>query len=155
VPEARFPATDEYCLKGWRKNMAYLARIEPGFTDYAPLPPMADPIPVRTDFTPLEWSVIGHASSDGLWTIRPPRGRIGKFWNWLIGRGNPELANPQLEALRKMAVLSWHYGFSVAGIALADFFSAGFSPEQYELLVSSVTRAASARPSQSSPEVFA
>lgn len=135
--------------------MAYLARIEPGFTDFTPLLPMADPIPVRTDFTPLEWSVIGLASMDRLWTLRRPVGRVGKFWNWLIGRGNPELANPELEALRKMSVLSWHYGFSVAGIALADFFSAGFSPEQYELLVGSVTRAASARPSQNSPEVLA
>ena len=55
-------------------------------------------------------------------------GRVRRFWNWLAGRVNPELANPQLEALRRIAVLSWHYGFTVAGEDVADFLSAGFSP---------------------------
>ena len=120
--------------------MAYLARIEPSDGDVIALPAMAAPV-ARSDFTPLEWSVIRLARIDRLWTLRTP-GRVGRFWNWLIGRGNPELANPQLEALRKTAVLSWHYGFTVAGIAVADFLSAGFSLAQYELLVSSVSRAA-------------
>jgi len=134
--------------------MAYLARFEPEGSDVIALPAMAQFEEPRTDFSPLEWSVIRLARIDGLWTVRPP-GRIGRFWNWLIGRGNPELANPQLEALRKMAVLSWHYGFTVAGIAVADFLTAGFSLVQYELLVSSVTRAANSRTPRSSPEVFA
>ena len=134
--------------------MAYLARIEPNGAGVIALPGVAQPEMTRTDFSPLEWSVIRLARIDRLWTIRSP-GRIGRFWNWLVGRGNPELANPQLEALRKMAVLSWHYGFTVAGVAVADFLSAGFSPEQYELLVSSVTKAANARAPRQSTEVFA
>jgi hypothetical protein len=120
--------------------MAYLARIEPSDTDVIALPVMTASA-VATDFSALEWSVIRLARIDALWTIRTP-GRLGRFWNWLVGRGNPELANPQLEALRKIAVLSWHYGFAVAGVAVADFLSAGFSPAQYELLVSSISRAA-------------
>lgn len=120
--------------------MAYLARIESSDLDVIALTAMAAPV-TQTDFSPLEWSVIRLARIDRLWTLRTP-GMLGRFWNWLIGRGNPELANERLEALRKMAVLSWHYGFTVDGIAVADFLSAGFSLAQYELLVSSVTKAA-------------
>jgi hypothetical protein len=38
-------------------------------------------------------------------------------------------------------VLSWRFGFSVPGSDVADFVAAGFSPDQYELLVSSVRAA--------------
>ena len=59
-----------------------------------------------------------------------------------MGRtGSPQLANERLEALRRMAVLSWHYGFTVPGDDVADFLSAGFSPDQYELMVSSIRAA--------------
>ena len=62
-----------------------------------------------------------------------------------MGRsGNPELANAQLEALRRMAVLSWHYGFTVPGEDVANFLSAGFTPDQYELMVGSISAALSA-----------
>ena len=76
----------------------------------------------------------------GLWIVRGEirrnPGRLARFWHWLTGRhGSPELANPRLEALRRAAVLSWHYGFSVPGRDVADFLSAGFSLEQYELMV--------------------
>ncbi len=37
-----------------------------------------------------------------------------------------------------MAVLSWNFGFSIPGEDIADFLSAGFTIEQYELLVSTV-----------------
>ena len=134
--------------------MAYLARIEPSDADVIALPAITAPILPNPDFSPLEWSVIRLARIDPLWTIRPA-GVVRRFWNWLAGRVNPELANPQLEALRKMAVLSWHYGFTVAGLAVADFLSAGFSPAQYELLVSSVTKAAQSSVQGRSPEVIA
>jgi hypothetical protein len=94
------------------------------------------------DFSPLEWSVIRLARNDPLWTIRPA-GPFRRFWNWLMARGNPRLANPRLEALRRMAVLSWHYGFAVSGEDLADFLSEGFGVDQYELLVGSVSSVAS------------
>lgn len=123
--------------------MAYLARIEPQNAR-----PIAQPIApandtAKPDFTPLEWSVIRLASVDALSTLREP-GRLQRFVNWLMGRkGSPELANPRLEALRRIAVLSWHYGFTVPGDDVADFISAGFTPDQYELLVSSIRRALS------------
>jgi hypothetical protein len=122
--------------------MACLARIEPQ---------TAEPIDLRvpandTDqpaFSPLEWSVIGYARQDSLATLREP-GRLGRFWKWLIGRqGSPKLANERLEALRRIAVLSWHFGFTVPGRDVTDFLSAGFTPDQYELMVSSIRAAIS------------
>lgn len=117
--------------------MAYLAKIE---TQNAQ--PIVLPIPTAkpADFSPLEWSVIRLARVDRLWTIRAT-GRLRRFWNWLAGRGNPSLANPQLEALRRMAVLTWHYGFTVPSDDIADFISAGFSPDQYELLARRINSA--------------
>jgi hypothetical protein len=98
--------------------------------------PAAEP-----DFSPLEWSIIRLSRGDRLWTIRSP-GPLRRVTNWLIGRStNPALANERLEALRRIAVLSWHYGFAVAGEDVADFLSAGFTLDQYELLVTNVRRA--------------
>ena len=47
------------------------------------------------------------------------------------------------EALRRMAVLSWHFGFTVPGDDVAGFLSQGFSPDQYELMVRSIRAAVS------------
>jgi hypothetical protein len=67
-----------------------------------------------------------------------------RFWNRLLARNpNPTLSNPRLESLRRMAVLSWHFGFTVDGQDIADFTRAGFSLEQYELLVTSILGAGS------------
>lgn len=129
--------------------MAYLARIEPG-TDALALPAVGG----EPGFTDLEWSVIRLARTDELWTIRPA-GRLRRAWNWFLGRTNPELANPHLEALRRIAVLSWHYGFTVAGEAVADFISAGFSIRQYELLVSSIAKSINSPKPGQAPEAFA
>jgi len=128
--------------------MAYLAPIQTQAAQpiafLAKALPAPTPVVAKPDFTPLEWSVIRLARVDGLSTLREP-GRIGRFINWLLGRkGSPELANPQLEALRRIAVLSWHYGFTVPGDDVTDFLAAGFSPEQYELLVHCVRAAISA-----------
>ena len=124
--------------------MAYAARIEPHHAE-----PVARIVPAndtaKPDFSRLEWSVIRLARVDGLSTLREP-GRWGQFVNWLMNRkGLPALANERLEALRRMAVLSWHYGFTVPGEDVVSFLSAGFSPDQYELMVRSV-RAAIGRP---------
>ena len=120
--------------------MAYLARIEAqsaqpiaflAKVDSAPLAP-------EPEFSPLEWSVIRLARVDRMSTLREP-GSVGRFVGWLTGTARSyELANPQLEALRRIAVLSWHNGYSVPGEDVAEFLAAGFSPEQYELLVNSV-----------------
>ena len=121
--------------------MAYAARIEPQTAE----PIARQGIPANDtgvpEFTSLEWSVIRLARVDRLYTLRPA-GRLRRFWKWLMGRsGSPQLANERLEALRRMAVLSWHYGFTVPGEDVANFISAGFSPDQYELMVSSIRAA--------------
>ena len=124
--------------------MAYLARIDTRDSLPLALPvAMAQPA-AQPEFSPLEWSVIRLARLDRLWTIRP-LGWLRRFYHLLIGRfGSPELANERLEALRRIAVLSWHYGFSVPGNDVADFLSAGFTTDQYELMVHRIRAAASA-----------
>jgi hypothetical protein len=116
--------------------MAYLARIEP--FDSQPVAQLAFAAKPEPEFSALEWSIIRFARNDSLSTIREP-GPLRRLLNWLIGRtGNPRLASDRLEALRRIAVLSWNFGFSVPGEDVADFLSAGFTVDQYELLVSSV-----------------
>jgi hypothetical protein len=121
--------------------MAYHARIET--TNAQPIVLMPPVAPTTTpEFSPLEWSIIRLARVDGLSTIRSP-GPLRRFYNWLIGRtGSPKLANDRLEALRRISVLSWHFGFSVPGDDVAEFLAEGFTGDQYELLVSSIRRAA-------------
>ena len=123
--------------------MAYLSRIEPHDAQPVTLSAANDASRPETGFSNLEWSVVRLARVDSLWTIRTA-GRLRRFWNWVVGRGNPELANPKLEALRRMAVLTWHYGFTVPGDDVANFISAGFSPDQYELMAGSINAALSA-----------
>ena len=117
--------------------MAYLAKIETRDSQPIALPALAAAKLSKPAFSPLEWSVIRLAKVDRLWTIRAA-GRVRRFWNWFVGRGNPELANPKLEALRKIAVLTWHYGFTVPGEDVRNFLSAGFSADQYELMAGSI-----------------
>jgi hypothetical protein len=124
------------------KTMAYLARIERADVADVVFVTATSPVPAypasQTQFTPLEWSIVRLARVDGLWTIRP-LSWLRRLYHRLIGLSpNPSLANERLEALRRIAVLSWHFGFSVPGDDVAEFLSAGFSANQYELLVSSV-----------------
>jgi hypothetical protein len=125
--------------------MAYLARIEPLDAQPVAFPATRQEASGPAQFTPLEWSVIRLARVDKLWTIRTA-GRVRRWWNRLLGRGNPQLANPRLEALRRMAVLTWHFGFTVPGQDVADFISAGFTPDQYELMAASINAGLSSSP---------
>lgn len=121
--------------------MAYLARIEPAEASFQSGSPHYERAVAEPRFSDLEWSIIRLARIDRLWTLREPT-RLSRFFRRVIGRNpNPRLANPRLEALRQMAVLSWHYGFTVPGEDVAEFLQAGFSLEQYELLVSTVRAA--------------
>jgi len=129
--------------------MAYLARIEPQAARPIAFALKVVPtaVPAAPEFSQLEWSIIRLAQVDGLSTLREP-GLFLRFVGWLTGTAHrPELANPRLEALRRISVMSWHFGFSVPGDDVADFLAAGFSLDQYELLVTSV-RAALAASSQ-------
>lgn len=117
--------------------MAYLAKIEAQDSQPVALTARAANDVAEPGFSSLEWSVIRFARLDKMWTVRAA-GRVGRFWNWVLGRSNPELADPRLEALRRMAVLTWHFGFTVHGDDVADFLSAGFTPDQYELMAGSI-----------------
>jgi len=117
--------------------MAYLARIEAHEAAPIALSESFAAAAAAPGFSELEWSVIRLSRVDALWTIRKA-GPLRRLWNRFIGRGNPMLTNTRLEALRRIAVLSRHFGFSVPGEDVADFLSEGFTGEQYELLVTSV-----------------
>jgi hypothetical protein len=93
----------------------------------------------------LEWSVVALAGSDSLSTLRKP-GRIATAMGNIFGAPhNPRLADPRLEALRRIAVLSWYHGFSVHGQEVDAFIKAGFSLDQYEALVSTICQARAKR----------
>ena len=98
--------------------------------------------------------MIRYANRDRLWTVRP-FGPLRQLWNWWGGRGNPKLASERLEALRTAAVLSRIFGFTVPGEDVAAFLSAGFTADQYELLVRSVREAQRPRRAPLSTEAFA
>jgi hypothetical protein len=121
--------------------MAYLAPVEMIAAQPVSFPALRSVTVETTDFSALDWSIIRLSRGDRLWTLRPP-GPLRRLYHWLLGRtGSPSLANDRLEALRRISVLSWHFGFSIPGEDVADFLSAGFTADQYELLVSSVSRA--------------
>ncbi len=85
-------------------------------------------------FSALEWSVVMLARHDRPSSLREP-GRIAKILAALFGNAvNRRLADPKLEALRRMAVLTWHHSYSVPKSELKAFFAAGYSPDHYELL---------------------
>lgn len=90
-------------------------------------------------FARAEWQVIVLAQRDGLSSLRAPS-RLHRVAEWLFGGGfNPRLADPRLEALRRVAVLAWHYGYAVPKSAIKTFVAAGFSMDQLELLLASVS----------------
>lgn len=93
----------------------------------------------------LEWSVVAIAQHDSLASLSAP-GRISVALGALFGeRQNPRLADTRLEALRRMAVLSWHHGYAVPAPELAAFHAAGFTAHHYETLLASISRGRAAR----------
>jgi hypothetical protein len=92
-----------------------------------------------TGFSTQEWLVIALAEQDGLSSLNEP-GRIAVALSRLFGnQAVPRLANPRLEALRRLAVTAWHYGHQVPPSGLAAFHAAGFSTGQAETLLDAVT----------------
>ncbi|GGB41367.1 hypothetical protein GCM10011380_33530 [Sphingomonas metalli] len=105
--------------------------------------PRHDPVePEQTGLSALEWQVVALAQRDRMSSLNKP-GRLAIALGTVFGplQHNPRLADPKLEALRRMAVLSWHRGFSVPVSEIKAFHGAGFSPAQYETLVSSILAA--------------
>lgn len=134
--------------------MAYLAFAEAGASlpavvrAAAPSPKTAVPA-ARVQFTALEWSVVALAERDPLSTLRNPSRMAVALGNLFGDRRNPSLADPKLEALRRLAVLTWHHGYRVAESAVRAFVAAGFTLQHYELLAGSIVSARVKRRSNS------
>jgi hypothetical protein len=93
----------------------------------------------QASFSALEWSVIAIAERDTLASLNTP-GRMSRALGGLFGRGtSSKLADPKLEALRRAAVYARHRGAALPISEINHFHSAGFSEEQMETLVMSIT----------------
>jgi hypothetical protein len=104
--------------------------------------PRHDPVPgEETRLGPLEWSVVAVARKDRVSSLRNP-GRLSTALGNLFGtRSNPRLADPRLEALRRLAVLAWHHGFALPVSEIRAFLAAGFTVSQYETVLASISAA--------------
>lgn len=97
--------------------------------------PRLAPEPVFND---TEWQVITLARSDGLASLRP-ESRLERWGAWMFGRRpNPRLADPRLEALRRMAVLAWRRGWSLPLSEFDAFERAGFFSHHLETLFAAI-----------------
>ena len=101
--------------------------------------PAADVAATASGFSALEWSVIALATGDTLRSLSEP-GAISRAMGGLFGLGTTSrLADPRLEALRRMAVHAWRRGFALPMTEIHNFLAAGFVEAQIETLVVSVT----------------
>lgn len=117
--------------------MGYLAFDDAGGGGVATATRTRDAIKTA-DLSALEWSVVAIAERDRLSSLREP-GRVSVALGTLFGRGtNPRLADPRLEALRRLAVLTWHHGYAVPVSAIKAFLKAGFTTDQYEVVAASI-----------------
>lgn len=127
--------------------MAYLDVREPiAFASALPMSPSADPVPVEpVGFAHHEWDVIQVARRDGLASLSDPT-RLARLSAWLFGGGvSLRLADPRLEALRRLAVFAWHRGYVVPVSAIRAFRDAGYTDDQLELLLASIASSRSSR----------
>jgi hypothetical protein len=91
--------------------------------------------------SPLEWAVVVLARSHSLGSLREP-GRVASVLGALFGkRPNPRLADPRLEALRRLAVLAWHQRVATPAQEMADFLAAGFTTGHYQTILASIRAA--------------
>lgn len=82
-----------------------------------------------------EWEVVRLAQRDGLGSLREPTA-LARLWGRMFGRDiNRRLADPRLEALRRLAVLAWRYGYALPVSAIKEFKAAGFSLDQLEAVL--------------------
>ena len=125
--------------------MAYVDfSTDPMLAAHVPAPQHDPVMTERVGLSALEWSVVALAQRDRMSSLSRP-GRMSLALGALFGtrRTGSHLADPRLEALRRMAVLSWHRGFAVPGPEVRRFLDAGFSAEQYETMLASISVARS------------
>jgi hypothetical protein len=96
---------------------------------------------VGVGFTALEWSVIALAERDSIASLREPSRIAVAIYNVFGDRPNPRLADPRLEALRRIAVLGWRHGRDIEGQEVRDFVAAGFTRDHHDLLVDGISAA--------------
>jgi hypothetical protein len=104
---------------------------------------IAEPAPLATEqpLTSLERRVVELAREDGIGTLRPYRKR--SFLSRLIlgpGQPSPVLANERLEALRRLAVQTWHHGYTVPISALREAKQAGYNEMQIGAVIDMIGR---------------
>ncbi|MET4895934.1 hypothetical protein RN629_02030 [Sphingomonadaceae bacterium jetA1] len=122
--------------------MAYLDFQEVGAARLAVHAATAHKTGPEARLSPLEWQVVALSRRDRLSSLRGAPSRLVRAISTIFGETrNPRLADPSLEALRRMAVLSWHHGYSVPSYEVRAFLAAGYSPDQYELMVDSIATA--------------
>lgn len=91
-------------------------------------------------FSALEWSVIALAQRDDRVSLDEP-GAISQAMATLFGdRRSNRLADERLEALRRASVLSWTSARPLPDVEVQSFLSSGFSSQQYDLLVDSISK---------------
>ena len=92
-----------------------------------------------TPLSPLEWRVVELARGDGLVSLRPQRKRswLSRF---VLGPNppSPMLADEKLEALRKLAVLAWHHGYTLPSSAMKQAISVGYSEWQVGQVIDTI-----------------
>ncbi len=128
--------------------MAYLDFAMPGGAAIKRLAPATMPaLPTQQHkFGQHEWTIVQLARTDRLSSLRE-EGKVKRLLRLVFGieRQRP-LADPRLEALRRMAVLSWNYGYNVSNSEVIEFLSAGYSIDHYEALLAHVSRERAASP---------
>ncbi|MEO7749853.1 MAG: hypothetical protein ABIS09_00830 [Sphingomicrobium sp.] len=93
----------------------------------------------------LEWSVVAMGEKDSLSSLREP-GRFLTALGSVFGfRRANSLANDRLEAIRRIAILAWHYRWNVPKSEVQAFLEAGFTPDHYELVQTSIGQSRAAR----------
>ena len=93
----------------------------------------------ESGFSALEWSVIAVSRRDSIASLEEPS-RVSRALGSLFGFGTTSrLADPKLEALRRVAVYAWRRGYALPQVEIDRFLEAGFTIEQAETLVASVT----------------
>jgi len=121
--------------------MAYLDVRDVAVASSYVMPAAIEPV----GFTRREWQVIVLAQRDGLASLRAPT-RLAKLLGRLFGESiNPRLADPRLEALRRLAVLAWQDSYAVPVSAIKAIKAFGFSGDQVELLLASVANGRSSK----------
>lgn len=96
------------------------------------------------EFSGLEWSVIVLARRDSIASLSTP-GPLARALGGLFGLGRKSmLADPRLEALRRIAVYSWRRGYTLPVSEIKRFLAAGFTSGQIEILLANISNRRSA-----------